>query len=377
MILRRWTVAYAKKRVGSDGKVRWSGVYLDPRGRERSAGTFDGKRAAEKAARLAEGSITNGEWIDPANARMTFREYVEGYWWPSKHLEVYTRVTYRTVLEKHFLPFFGGLPMGQIVPTTIEAWVAQAAPKLSPKSVRQYVALLSQIFKKAIRDRVVNFNPCDGVEMPKLVRKPLRIPTPAEFDAVLTQLPLRYQPLVLVDIETGMRWGELIALRPRHIDFLRRCIRVEQVIIEIPKRRSPTGERMIVKDYPKDDEPRTLRISDELLQTLAAIIQRLDLEPDDLLFPSTDKKGGGALSRNTFRTKIWLPALERSGIGYHLRVHDLRHAHASWSLAGGADVTAVMERLGHRQLATTQRYLHTLPDSDDRALAAFRKIRES
>jgi integrase len=355
--------------------VRFTAVYLDPRGRERSAGTYDGKRAAEKAAHLAEGSIANGEWIDPANARMTFREYVDGYWWPSKHLEVNTRVTYRTILEKHFLPFFGAMPMGSIVPTTVEAWIGLAAPKLAPRSVRQYVALLSSVFRRAVRDRVVGFNPCDAVETPKVVNQPLRIPTPSEFEAVLAELPARYQALVLVDIETGLRWGELIALRPRHIDFLRRSIRVEQVVVEVPKRRSPTGERMIVKDYPKDDEPRTLRVTEGLLQSLATVIDRLDLSPEDLIFPSTGKKGGGPLSRNTFRTKIWLPALKRSGIGYHLRMHDLRHAHASWSLAGGADIKAVMERMGHRQLSTTQRYLHTLPDSDDRALAAFTRIR--
>src|SRR3954453_20246827 len=89
-------MAYAKRRVGIDGKVRYTAIYVDPRGRERSAGTYDGKRAAEKAAHLAEGTVASGEWIDPANARMTFREYAEGYWWPSKHLEVNTRVTYRT-----------------------------------------------------------------------------------------------------------------------------------------------------------------------------------------------------------------------------------------------------------------------------------------
>ena len=57
------------------------------------------------------------------------------------------------------------------------------------------------------------------------------------------------------------------------------------------------------------------------------------------------------------------------------RFHDLRHAHASWALAGGADLKAVMDRLGHAQITTTQRYLHTLPESDDQALIAFSRIR--
>ena len=48
-----------------------------------------------------------------------------------------------------------------------------------------------------------------------------------------------------------------------------------------------------------------------------------------------------------------------------VRPHDLRHAHASWLLAGGADLQAVKERLGHASIATTEKYLHTLPDAGD------------
>jgi integrase len=60
-----------------------------------------------------------------------------------------------------------------------------------------------------------------------------------------------------------------------------------------------------------------------------------------------------------------------------VRFHDLRHTHASWLLAGGADLKVVMDRMGHTQLTTTQRYLHTLPDADDRALDAFQRTRSS
>ncbi len=172
-----------------------------------------------------------------------------------------------------------------------------------------------------------------------------------------------------------MRWGELVALRPRHIDFLRRTITVEETIVEVSKKLSPTGERMIVKPYPKDDEPRTIRVDQDLLDVLAARAQKLGLSRDDLLFPSTEVAGGNPVSRNTFRTRVWLPALETAQLGHHVRIHDLRHAHASWLLAGGADLKTVMERMGHSQIQTTQKYLHTLPDADDRALAAFRRTR--
>ena len=80
------------------------------------------------------------------------------------------------------------------------------------------------------------------------------------------------------------------------------------------------------------------------------------------------------ISRNTFRTRVWLPAVEAAGISFNVRMHDLRHAHASWLLAGGADLVGVMERLGRAQIQTTQRYLHTLPDADDKNPDAFSRI---
>ena len=58
-------------------------------------------------------------------------------------------------------------------------------------------------------------------------------------------------------------------------------------------------------------------------------------------------------------------------------MHGLRHAHASWLLAGGADLQVVKERLGHAKISTTEGYLHTLPDADQTALAALDKIRRS
>ena len=101
----------------------------------------------------------------------------------------------------------------------------------------------------------------------------------------------------------------------------------------------------------------------------------LGLGRDDLLFPSREEAGGRPLSRATFNSQFWKPAVARSGVDFNVRMHDLRHAHASWLLAGGADLKAVMERMGHAQIMTTQKYLHTLPESDDRALAAFELIR--
>lgn len=79
----------------------------------------------------------------------------------------------------------------------------------------------------------------------------------------------------------------------------------------------------------------------------------------------------GHLPRSWFRQMIWVPALRAAGIDFSVRFHDLRHAHASWLLAGGADLETVKERMGHASITTTEKYLHTLPGAGARAIAAL------
>ncbi|MFZ0158597.1 MAG: site-specific integrase [Kineosporiaceae bacterium] len=81
------------------------------------------------------------------------------------------------------------------------------------------------------------------------------------------------------------------------------------------------------------------------------------------------------ISRGWFRNSVWLRAVNDAAIGFHVTPHGLRHAHASWLLAGGADVQVVKERLGHASITTTEKYLHTLPTADQSALAALDRIR--
>ena len=83
----------------------------------------------------------------------------------------------------------------------------------------------------------------------------------------------------------------------------------------------------------------------------------------------------GHLPRDWFRTAIWKPALQAAGLGFHVPIKNLRHAHASWLLAGGADLQVVKERLGHTRISTTEKYLRALPGTDETALDALAKIR--
>jgi site-specific recombinase XerD len=83
------------------------------------------------------------------------------------------------------------------------------------------------------------------------------------------------------------------------------------------------------------------------------------------------------ISNDWFRNQVWNPAVERASLDFRITPHGMRHAHASWLLAGGADLQVVRERLGHGSIATTGRYLHTLPNAGEAALAALDKVRGS
>lgn len=365
-------MAYAIQRSRKNG-LRFTGMYVDPDGVKRSAGTYPSKREAVRAAHRDEQLVLQGRWHDAALGATPFQDYVAKEWLPSKHIEATTTAAYASNLNKHFYPFFGKKGIAKITPSLVQDWVTKAAADgLSPRSIRKYHTMLHSIFKRAVRDRLIVTNPCEHTELPKIIARRSRTLTPEEFDKLIDALPARHRLMVETAIETGMRWGELIALRPRHVNFLRKSLTVEETIIEVSKKYSPTGESMVVKPYPKSNEPRTFAVREDWLEALAEHIRAHGIGRDELLFTT---EVGTPISRNTFRTRVWLPTIKASGIEFSVRFHDLRHAHASWLLAGGSDLKSVMERMGHAQIQTTQKYLHALPDADQKNLDALTRIK--
>jgi integrase len=366
-------MAWVKERVTDDGTKRFVACYRDAEGRQRSAGTYSSHRAAARASNREETKVGEGTWHDHSRGQVTFATYVETVWLPSKHVETSTLAAYRSYLDKHFIPTFGRRPMGKILPSEVQRWVTTATDNgLSAASVGKYHTMLASIFERALVDRVVTFNPCAHTELPKKIKKTTRTLAPAEYDAILAALPHRHRLMVETAINTGLRWGELIALKPRHLDLAAGKLTVQETIVEVAIKNSPTGKRMLTKPYPKDNEPRTMGLPPELVDQLSSYITERRLKRGDLLFATRD---GTPFSRNTFRTRVWRPAVKASGVDFDVRVHDLRHAHASWLLAGGSDLRSVMDRMGHAQITTTQKYLHTLPDADTKNLTALDRIR--
>ncbi|HEU5117127.1 MAG TPA: phage integrase SAM-like domain-containing protein, partial [Isosphaeraceae bacterium] len=264
-------------RKTNGGDRRFIACYRDPEGKERSAGTYSSRRAAERAGNREEAKVHQGTWHDHSRGQVTFADYVQTVWLPSKHVETSTLAAYRSYLDKHFIPVFGKRPIGKILPSEVQRWVTTATENgLSAASVGKYHTMLHSVFERALNDRVITFNPCAHTELPKRIKKPHRTLTPGEYDAILAALPAQHRLMVETAINTGLRWGELIALKPRHLDLDpdqgTGNLTVEETIVEVSRKNSPTGQRMITKPYPKDNEPRTLGLPADVVTQLAAHI---------------------------------------------------------------------------------------------------------
>ena len=441
-------MGWSRERKTKGGTIRYTAYYRDVRGHTCVAGTFSSKRTADKAWQTAEARLAEGRVGDPRRGRRTFERYVNEEWLPHHVMEASTREGYVYQINKHILPWFGPMRMVEILPAHVREWVSHLhAEGVGAKTIQNLKNILSAIFTTALNDQVVFLHPCKGVKTPTVPRKPLRIITPQQFDAIYHALPgADVQLLVETAIETGLRWGELTELRVQDFDAPARIIAVCRAVVQLNPKHHPDGERFLVKEYPKDKEYRRVKVSRELADRLATHIAdgargqsdlifafrpdmrprsrlRTLVNPETLGYTEPNDKGrryrhgtlsgynagrcrcrhcqtavaeyrarrravgrdkprrprgvssDGHIPRDWFRTQVWKPALVSAGLEFHVRPHDLRHAHASWLLAGGADLQVVKERLGHASIATTEKYLHTLPDADETAVDAFMTIR--
>jgi hypothetical protein len=109
-------MGYVQKRVGRDGKPRYTAVYHDLRGERRSAGTFSSKKDANAAWQRAEAKAAEGRFNDLRCGRQTFHRYVTEEWLPHHVMEPTTREAHTYQINKHILPWFG--PMRTLLRVT-------------------------------------------------------------------------------------------------------------------------------------------------------------------------------------------------------------------------------------------------------------------
>ncbi len=279
-------MGFSRRRIGKDGRPRYTAYYIDTRQQERSAGTFPTRKEADQAWRMVEASYAAGRPNDPRRGRMTFGDYMEQTWFPNHVLEPSTRQSYHYVLAKHLLPWFGPMRMGEIMPAQVREWVTErVASGISPATIRHAKIVLSAIFTTALNDLVIGLHPCKGVKSPTVAVKEHRILTPEEYERLAAALPTDEARLFVETlVESGLRWGEATELRRRDVHVPSRIVTVCRSVVEVFPAFHPTGGRFAVKPYPKSRRSRRVKVSPELVTALCAHADEHDLGPDDLLF---------------------------------------------------------------------------------------------
>ncbi len=346
------------KRLTRSGEARYEVRVRGADGKERSR-TFRTKKEAERHERAQHAAIDSGLWIDPRAGRVTLTTWSKEWQRTVVHLRPKTRKIYDGNLRNHILPALGDCELAKLTPSMLRAWLSDLTAKkgrgdkpIAAGTVGQAYRTLNRVLAAAVHDELIGRNPLQGVKPPRVEAQTMRFLTHNDVATLVGAVDARYRALVYVAAYTGLRAGELIALRRSHVDLLRRTITVvEQVqyidrhyVVSPPK--SAAGRRSVAM-------PRF--VADELEEHLRALPA---VGPEALVFPAPE---GGYLHLENFRKRIWLPAVAQAGLA-PLRIHDLRHTCASLAIAAGADVKVLQRMLGHASAALTlDRYGHLMP----------------
>jgi integrase len=339
--------------VLSDGSKRYRSRYRDVRGRQHEK-RFTRKVDAQRWLDEQTTAIVTQTWTAPERGRVTVDAWA-GHWLAAQTgLKPSTLYRYRSLLRAQILPRWGQHRLADVTHAEVAAWVAQlVAGGLAPATVRQAHRVLALILTLAVRDGRIPRNPAAGVPLPRARRADPRFLTRAEVER-LADAAGEYSVVVRLLAYTGLRFGEMAALRVHRVDFLRRRLTVAESATEVGG--------TVEYGTPKTHQQRTVPIPGVLVEPLSRHCEGKGR--DDLVLTSP---GGAVLRSGNFRLRFFDPAAEAAGLE-DLSPHDLRHTAASLLVASGANVKAVQRMLGHASAAMTLDVYSGLFDDD---LGAF------
>lgn len=358
---------YAKYRLPDGRQVqRRIGPHWTDRKRQPPAGYFT-KATARGWLDEALAKARRGELPGMVRTGTTFAVAC-GDWLVYKRdrkVKLSTQIDYEHMVDrmkKVFGERFGQkLRLEDVTPETVEVFRdALVAESLSDRTVNKYLTVLHGIFVWAQRRYKLPSNPVANVERrPQAKRGNIDVFSREEVLALVRAAASKQDGAIyLTAAFTGLRLGELLALRWRDVDFVNNAIHVRQNF---------TNGRV---DTPKSGQERTVPMADEVAQALAKLNKRKShTAAADLVFCGAL---GGHLAGHKLRDR-YKAALKKAGLR-DLRFHDLRHTFGTHAIRT-ADSREVMEWMGHQDLATTQRYLQFKPrqDAARRISAAFKE----
>jgi integrase len=221
-------MASIDKREDGTYRARWREYPGGPQKTRR----FARKGDAQTFLDGVRGDLARGVYIDPAGARVPFRDYAESW----RAAQVHRRSTAtqaETYLRLHAYPTLGKRPIGAILRSEIQAWVKSLSGALAPGSVEVVYRWVSTIFKAAVGDRLIAASPCVRVALPKRTSSKVVPLGVVDVEGLAAAVPERYRALIVFAAGMGLRQAECFGLTMDRVDFLRRAARVDRQLVAV------------------------------------------------------------------------------------------------------------------------------------------------
>jgi integrase len=342
-----------------------------------------GRTRAEAARKLREALIARDNGERPAPAKQSVAEYLRS-WHEGSRPQLRERSWMRQGehVRLHLVPTLGHVPLRKLSPEQVQRAYAQLlARNLSPATVRRAHAVLHRALGQAVRWRLLPVNVASMVDAPRIPHREMQALTSEQARELLEAARgsrHRDEPLLVLAVSTGMRLGELLALRWKDVDLEQRFLRVTGSLVRVESTTVDSTELVITE--PKTARSRrrvelTHRAVEALREHKRAQLKRRVAAANvwqdrGLVFSNAT---GGYLAANKLQARFQ-QLLEDAGLP-RIRFHDLRHTAASLMLSRGVHPKVAADMLGHSTIAVTlDLYSHVSPAMQREAVAALDDI---
>jgi integrase len=339
-------------------------VFVSHKGKRASKKVGIDEDTAYEVAKKIEAKLVLGEFdFKKEKPVPTFKEYAKGFinGFSKINHKPSTHESYKGALDVHIYPVFGKKRLDEIRKKDIKAFLTdKQKEKLSPATVRNLKAYLSCILNQAVDDEIIESNPASRTG--KLIKKtdstkniyPFTWEEKELFEKTLRKHFERHYPLFLTALRTGLRVGEVIALKPGDIDFNGNFIEVRRSCVmgkvattksgKVQRVDMSNGLRKVLKSY--------------LTERKQEALKKGWGQPPEWLFYNGN---GNLFDTSHLRKRIFYKVLEKAGLR-RTRIHDLRHTYATLRINAGHNIADVSRQLGHHSIKiTVDTYYHWIP----------------
>ena len=224
--------------------------WREPSGLQK-AKTFRTKAEAKRFLAEIDGSLSRGLYVNPHAGRLLFTTHAL-QWLDSRNDELTTKARDASIMHMHVLPQWGNWPLSKIDHLSVQKWITELGTHRAPATVAEAHRLTAAVLRSAVRNRLIAFNPCEGIRLPKRRRQDTadQVISRAELrNKLLPAAPAQYQAIIATAAGAGLRWGEAAGLRLDALDLNRARLSVVRTVVEVSGHTS-------FKPYPKSSAGR-------------------------------------------------------------------------------------------------------------------------